>query len=109
MRYGVPGTGDGEYIYYMSFYPITEISEIVYDIFGENIFGEGILGIKADGTVEKLVLTNEENDDYYIRLTLILEANTHNGDIYFLRDDYIPETTPRINRVVLKKAEKVYD
>jgi hypothetical protein len=107
--YGLPGTGDGEYIYYMSFYSNFQILGIVYNIFGEDIIGDGILGIKADGSTEKIVLTNEENDDYTLAFNLLWNTNTHNGDIYFLSDDYIPETDPQLSRVVLEKVEKVYD
>ncbi|MDR0943892.1 MAG: hypothetical protein LBM41_05100 [Ruminococcus sp.] len=113
-NYFYAAAGDEEYPIYVDFVN-TDLLYLV--LFGEDIRGNGVMGVKWDGTAEKILATNDEDmingsRPFYRTASLIFSSQTRNGNLYTLEYEYAEtddDGTKHGPRLVLRKLMKVYD
>jgi hypothetical protein len=113
-NYFYAAPGDEEYPIYVDF---TNTHLFYYAVFGEDIHGRGVMGVKWDGTAEKILVTNDEDMEngsrpFYQTLSFLFHTQTRDGNLYTLEHEYgetDDDGTKHGPRLVLRKLEKVYD
>ncbi|MDR0943835.1 MAG: hypothetical protein LBM41_04805 [Ruminococcus sp.] len=113
-NYFYASTGDDEYPIYVDF---MNTDLLFYAVFREDILGRGLLGVKWDGTTEKILVTNDEDIEKgtrpnYRTLLFLFGSHVLDGDIYSYEVESggtNDDGTKYGPRLILRKLIRVYD